>query len=87
MSFLNTPGYLSNNSELTRNHEDERTINASLQVVNRHVLECRPCGVLCWGDLAVGLGPGRKLLPEATTIRISSKEENCLDFISSMSSA
>ena len=89
MSSLNTAGYLSNNSELTRNQlEDERTKNASLkknaslQVENRHVLECRRCVVLCWGDLAVGLGQGRKILPEATTIRISRKEENCLDFIS-----
>ena len=31
---------------------------------------------------SVGLGQGRKLLPEATTIRISRKDENCLDFIS-----
>ena len=33
-------------------------------------------------DIAVGLGQGRKLLPEATTIRMSSIEEDCLEFIS-----
>ena len=29
----------------------------------------------------MGLGQGRKLLPEVAAIRMSNKEENCSDFI------
>ena len=39
--------------------------------------------MLYWGgDIAVGLGQVRKLLPKATTFRINNKEENCLYFTS-----